>query len=62
MAEAIAVASVVVTIVQLVDFGSKVLSRLDNFQSKAREIPKVFQHIKVEMAVLFDTLERTKAK
>jgi hypothetical protein len=60
MAEAIAVVGVVASIVQLVDFGTKVLLRLSEFQSNAGEIPKTFQHIKAELPVLLDTLEQTK--
>ena len=60
MAEALAVVGVVASIVQLVDFGSKVLLRLNDFQSSVGEIPKTFQHIKAELPVLLDTLEQTK--
>jgi hypothetical protein len=60
MAEALAVVGVVASIVQLVDFGSKVLLRLHDFQSTAREIPKAFQHVKAELPVLLDTLTQTK--
>ena len=60
MAEALAVVGVVASIVQLIDFGSKVLLRLNEFQSNAREIPKTFQHVKAEFPVLLDTLEQTK--
>jgi hypothetical protein len=60
MAEALAVVGVVASIVQLIDFGSKVLLRLNEFQSNAREIPQTFQHIKAELPVLLDTLEQTK--
>ena len=61
MAEALAVVGVVASIVQLVDFGSKVLLRLNDFQSTAREIPKTFQHVKAELPVLLDTLKQTKS-
>jgi hypothetical protein len=60
MAEALAVVGVVASIVQLIDFGSKVLLRLNEFQANAREIPQTFQHIKAELPVLLDTLEQTK--
>jgi hypothetical protein len=60
MAEALAVVGVVASIVQLIDFGSKVLLRLNEFQSNAREIPTTFQHVKAELPVLLDTLEQTK--
>ena len=60
MAEAIAVVGVVASIVQLVDFSSKVLHRLDEFQSSLGEIPKWFRHIKAELPILQDTLQQTK--
>jgi hypothetical protein len=60
MAEALVVVGTVANIVQLVDFGSKVLLRLNEFQSSIGEIPKSFQHIKAELPVLLDTLEKTK--
>src|ERR1700712_2367622 len=60
MAEALAVVGVVASIVQLVDFSSKVLVRLDEFQSSLGEIPKSFRHIKAELPVLRDTLQQTK--
>jgi hypothetical protein len=49
MAEALAVVGVVSNIIQLVDFGSKVLHRLNDFQS-----------VKAQLQILLDTLERTK--
>jgi hypothetical protein len=60
MAEALAVVSVVASIVQLVDFGSKVLDRLNDFQSSLGEIPKIFRHVKAELPILLETLSLTK--
>ncbi|KAF2500541.1 TPR-like protein [Lophium mytilinum] len=60
MADALAVISVVASIVQLVDFGNRVLLRLNEFHTSAGEVPKTFQHIKAELPVLLDTLEQTK--
>jgi len=60
MAEALAVVGVVASIVQLVDFGAKVLHRLNDFQSRRGEIPKVFQHVKAELPILLETLDQTK--
>jgi hypothetical protein len=60
MAEALAVVGVVASIVQLVDFGAKVLHRLNDFQSSREEIPKVFQHVKAELPILLETLDQTK--
>jgi hypothetical protein len=61
MAEALAVVGVVASIVQLVDFGSKVLHRLNDFQSSIGDIPKAFQHVKVELPILLETLKQTES-
>jgi hypothetical protein len=60
MAEALVVVGLVAGIVQLVDFSSKILVRLDEFQSSIGEIPKSFRHVKAELPVLRDTLQQTK--
>lgn len=60
MAEVLAVVGVVASIAQLVDFGSRVLSRLNDFHSSLGEIPQVFQHVKTELPILLDTLQQTK--
>jgi hypothetical protein len=54
------VVSVVASIVQLVDFSSTVLDRLNEFQFGLGEIPKSFRHIKAELPVLRDTLQQIK--
>lgn len=58
MAEALAVISVVTNIIQLVDFSSKVLRRLDEFRSSLEEIPKSFRHYCAELPVLEITLRQ----
>jgi hypothetical protein len=58
MAEALALVGIVASIVQLVDFSSKVLSRLNEFQSSVDEIPTSFRNIKVDLPLLLDTLKR----
>jgi hypothetical protein len=60
MIEAIAIVGVVASISQLIQYGSKVLTRLDEFQSSLGDIPEVFRHVKSELPVLLDTLEQTK--
>ena len=60
MVEALAVVSVVSSIVGLVDFGSKVLHRLNEFQSSRGEIPESFKHIKEKLPILLETLNQTK--
>lgn len=59
MAEALAVISIVANIIQLVDFGSRILQRLEEYQSKIGDIPEAFRHIKVELPVLLDALQQT---
>jgi hypothetical protein len=60
MAEVLAVVGVVSSIVGLVDFGSKVLHRLNEFQSSRGEIPESFKHIKEKLPILLETLNQTK--
>ncbi|KAF2866229.1 ankyrin repeat-containing domain protein [Massariosphaeria phaeospora] len=57
MAEGLAVVSVVASIVQLVDFSTKVIRRLEEFHSTAGEIPKSCRHINTELPVLSTTLQ-----
>lgn len=58
MAEA--VVGVIASIVQLVDFSSKVAHRLDEFHSIAGEIPKSFRQVKIELPLLGTTLQQMK--
>ena len=61
MAEALAVVGIVANIIQLVEFGTRVLRRLEEYQSTFVEIPESFRHVKVELPVLLDALRQTKA-
>lgn len=60
MAEALAIVGAIASIVQLVDFGAKVLLRLNEFQANAGEVPKIYQHINNILPVLLETLTQTK--
>jgi hypothetical protein len=60
MAEALAIVGVVASIVQLVDFSTRLVSRLEEFHSNAGEVPKSFRHIKAELPLLNTTLQRIK--
>ncbi|OBT38491.1 hypothetical protein VE00_11148 [Pseudogymnoascus sp. WSF 3629] len=62
MADPLTIVGIVANIVQLVDFSTKVLARLNDFQSSLGEIPKAFRHIKAELPVLQETLKTTKDK
>jgi hypothetical protein len=58
MAEALAVVAVVSSIVQLVDFTSKVVDRLNEFGSNTTDIPKSMTHLKAELPLVAHTLEK----
>jgi hypothetical protein len=60
MAEPLAVVSVVASIVQLVDFSTRVVRRLEEFHSVAGEVPKSFRHVKTELPLLATTLQQLK--
>lgn len=61
MAEALPIVSVVVAdIIQLVEFSSKVLHRLDEFRSSLGKVAQSFQHFSAELPVLKATLQKVK--
>ena len=60
MAEALAVIGLVSAIVQFVDFGNKIVSRVSEFQSSINDVPKSLRDTLVELPLLLDTLKRTK--
>ena len=60
MAEALAVVGIIANIVQLVEFGSKILHRLTEFQSSVQDVPESFRHIKAKLPLLLHTLQQTK--
>lgn len=55
------VVGIVANIIQLVDFGSRILRRLEEYQSKFGDIPEAFRHIKAELPVLVDALQQTQS-
>jgi hypothetical protein len=57
MAEGLAVVGAVASIVQLVDFSTKAIRRLEEFHSAAGEIPKSFRHVSTDLPVLSTTLQ-----
>lgn len=59
MAEALAILGLVSAIVQFVEFGAKIVERLNEFNSDVHEVPKTFQTIEVQLPLLIDTLHRT---
>jgi hypothetical protein len=62
MAEAVAVIRLVSAIVQLVDYGTKIIKRLNEFQSDIDQVPQTFRDIKNQLPLLLNTLQRTKAQ
>ena len=56
MAEALAVVGLASAIVQFVDFSTKVVKRLEDFQQRVEEVPKAFKSIRVQLPLLIDTL------
>lgn len=58
MAEGLAVIGLVSAIVQLVDFSTKVVNRLDDFAASIGEVPRTFRHIKTELPLIADSLRR----
>lgn len=60
MAEALAAIGLVSAIIQFVEFGAKVVARLNEFGSNVNDLPKAFRSIKINLPVILDSLERTK--
>jgi hypothetical protein len=59
MAEALAIVGLISAILQFVDFGGKIVERLNEFNFDVHEVPKTFQTVKVQLPLLIDTLHRT---
>jgi hypothetical protein len=58
MAESLAVVAIISSIVQLVDFTSKIIARLNEFHSGTNDIPKSLSHLKAELPLVVRTLQR----
>jgi N-terminal domain on NACHT_NTPase and P-loop NTPases/NB-ARC domain len=58
MAEAVAAISLVASILQLVDFGFKLVGRLNAFSTTTKEVPETFRSISVQLPLAIATLER----
>lgn len=58
MAEAIAVVSLISTIAQLVDFGTKLIARVISYQKSIVETPKIFKGLEINLPLILDTLKR----
>jgi uncharacterized protein YeeX (DUF496 family) len=62
MAEAVAVIGLVSAIGQLVDYGTKMIKRPNEFQSDIDQVPKTFRDIKNPLPLLLNTLQQIKAQ
>jgi hypothetical protein len=60
MADALAIIGLVSAIVQFVDFGSKIVGRLNEYREAGNNVPKTFQKISVDLPLVINNLERTK--
>ena len=58
MAEGLAVVAIVSSIVQLVDFTSKIIARLNEFHSGTNDIPKSLSYLKAELPLVVRTLQQ----
>lgn len=62
MAEALAVVGIVSSIIQVVEFSTKVVERLNDFASSVGEVPRAFRHIQTELPLIIDSLRRVQAQ
>jgi hypothetical protein len=60
MAELLAAVSIAASILHLIEFSSKVIRRLDEFQAGGRKIPRTLQNLKTKLAVLRKALAHVK--
>lgn len=62
MAEAFAVISFISAVAALIEIGSTVVGRLNDFREKAHEVPEAFKHIKAQLPITINSLQRTSAE
>jgi hypothetical protein len=62
MAEALAVVGLVSSIVQFVDFGTKIVDRLHDFTQCINEVPKMFRKVHDQLPLIIDTIRRTQSQ
>ena len=58
MAEAIAAAGLVATVVTLVDFGSSILKRLNQYRTASKQLPRDLRALRAQLPVVIDSVER----
>lgn len=59
MAETLAAVGIGANIVQLVDFGTTVLKRVAEFQSKLDSVPKSLEHLTLQLPLVLTTVKGT---
>lgn len=62
MAEAVASIGLAASIVQLLSFGTEVVTRLHDYHTKSKETPAVFHDISVQLPLLIADLRVTKER
>lgn len=62
MSEALAIIGLVAAIVQLVDFSTKIVARLEDFLSKSQEAPTALRDICVQLPLVANDLRQTKTQ
>nr|OQO29285.1 hypothetical protein B0A51_04079 [Rachicladosporium sp. CCFEE 5018] len=59
MADPLSVISAIASVIQLIDFSAKLLSRLNEYRRKGNELPASFTHIGRQLPLLREILERS---
>lgn len=62
MAEAVAIIGLVSAIVQFVDFGTRVVNRLHEFQSEVADGPKVYQDIQNRLPLMLELVNKIQVR
>ncbi|KAK0301955.1 hypothetical protein LTR91_024452 [Friedmanniomyces endolithicus] len=60
MADPITIVGAIASVVQLIDFSTRVLIRLNEYQSNHKELPYAFAHIASQLPILREILEKSK--
>ncbi|KAK1047098.1 hypothetical protein LTR74_017830 [Friedmanniomyces endolithicus] len=60
MADPITIVGAIASVVQLIDFSTRVLIRLNEYQSNHKELPSAFAHIASQLPILREILEKSK--
>lgn len=60
MVEALALVGLAAAVSQFVDYGTRIVKRVNEFNSSLNEVPESFRAIKTELPLLVDILRRTK--